>query len=159
MVDYIIPEGAPMPRAMLGWDGADYRVPRMRADGALQVRGEDQLFSFKGVLAVRVAAVISGANGFITSPAVPAGEVWVVTTITAQDSTSPTTSMEFWFDHDGTLVMIHAEWAAFVAWQGAVWSGHVYLDPGDFVRADFAGGLVGDNCFLYVTGYRMTLEV
>ncbi|MBU1067167.1 hypothetical protein KKE60_05240 [Patescibacteria group bacterium] len=143
---------------MLGWDGTDYYVMRTDAAGRHQVRGEDQLFSFKGVLAIRVTAVISGANGFIATPAVPVGEVWVVTTITAQDSTSATTNMEFRIDHDGTLIMIHAEWQAFVAWQGAVWSGHTYLDPGDYVRADFAGGLVGDNCLLYVTGYRMTLE-
>ena len=159
MVDYIIPEGAPMPRALLGWNGADYYVIRSDAGGRLQVRGEDQLFSFKGVLALRVAAVVSGVDGFIASGVVPAGEIWVVTTITARDSTSPTTAMEFRNYHDATEVLIHAQLQAFVAWEAAVWVGHTYMDPADYIRVDFIGALVGDNCYLYVTGYRMTLEV
>jgi len=159
MVDYIIPEGAPMPRAMLGWDGADYRVPRMRADGALQVRGEDQLFSFKGVLVETRTAVVSGASGYIESIVVPAGEVWVVTTLAARDSTSPITSIYFQARHDGVNVEVYSEWGAFVAYQSAVWSGHTYLDPGDTIRVGFAGSLVGDSCILDITGYRMTLEV
>ena len=181
MVDYIIPEGAPMPRAMLGWDGADYYVLRTDAAGnvqmdalgnanldqalqsiaadRLQVRGEDQLFSFKGVLVETRTAVVSGASGYIESIVVPAGEVWVVTTLVAHDSTSPLTSIYFQARHDGVNVEVYSEWGAFVAYQSAVWSGHTYLDPGDTIRAGFAGSLVGDSCILDITGYRMTLEV
>ena len=42
------------------------------ATDRLRVVGEDQLFSFRGVLAVATHGNPSGANGYIESPAVPA---------------------------------------------------------------------------------------
>jgi len=128
------------------------------ATDRLIVRGEDQLFSFKGVLGITGEAVISGANGYIESIAVPAGEIWVVSTILARDNTSPTTRIILVNRHDGASITVNDEIRAFGALDWSVWGGHTYMDQGDVVRASFIGGQAGDTCRIDVSGYRMTVE-
>jgi len=124
----------------------------------LIVRGEDQLFSFKGVLAVEESAVISGVNGSINSDACPAGEIWVVTNVTAADVTTATTEISFMVVHNGTPVLFANTRRAIAIAEYVGWSGHVYLDEDDYIAAAFAGGLALDQCRIRLTGYRMTVE-
>lgn len=126
---------------------------------ALQVRGEDQLFSFHSVLGIWRSAAISGAGGFVASITVPAGEIWVVTAVAAFDNTSPVTRIDLYNLHDGVVVLFESVTRAFVAAEPLTWSGKVTLDFGDAIRAYFVGGLAGDTCHIHVCGYRMTLEV
>ena len=196
------PPKAPMPRALLGYDGTDFYVLRTDATGHLQidvltsalpagaataanqdteitalqlidnlynalqsvatdrlrVRGENQLFSFKGVLCVARASGISGAGGYGDSDAVPAGEIWVVTTVSAGDSSSATTQHRFFNRHDGTDARFYTRVATIPAAEHSTWGGLTTLDEGDIVRAYFIGGLAGDTVRVELTGYRMTLE-
>jgi len=103
--------------------------------------------------------VISGANGYRASGSPPAGQVWVVTTIVARDFTSPLTEMRFVNAHNASLIEIWADLKAFAANERGVWSGHTIIDTGDAIRAYFNGGLVGDTTTIWLTGYRMTVEV
>jgi len=197
------PSSVPMPRGMLGWDGANFYCVSTDANGRLQidvvgsalpagaataanqvivnttleliallrnalqtvatdrliVRGEDQQFSFRGVLADSITGAISGADGFLDGPAVPAGQYWVVTTIAARDATNAVTRIILANRHDGVNYDIEDVVRAFGAGERAIWSGHTYLDSGDYIRATFIGGQAADTCLVTVTGYRMTVEV
>ena len=129
------------------------------ATDRLKVRGEDQLFSFKGVLANTRNAVIFGANGYVDSQPVPANTIWCVTNFKAFNNTSPTTAHIYELNHDGARYGFGDEVAAFAAGDPSYWSGFLWLDPSDTIRVYFTGGLVGDTCYIVLTGYIMTLEV
>jgi len=154
----VYPEHVPRPRCVLCWDGLAYRAVACDGGGRVQVRGEDQLFSFKSVLAISTVGVPSGANGYIATPAVGAGEIWVVTTIAGYDLTGALTSIRFITIHDAVIVHLREERRAIAASEVISWSGHTYLDAGDSVRAYFTGCLVGDTVVVDVSGYRMTVE-
>ena len=128
------------------------------ATDRLKVRGEDQLFSFRGVLAVLTHDNPSGANGYIGSPAAPAGQVWVVTAMTVLDVTRALTGVEFNLYHDGVTYAFGAVYRAIAASEPVPWSGHVYLDAGDTIRGYMTGCQAGDDCSMYCLGYRMTAE-
>jgi len=129
------------------------------ATDRLLVRGEDQLFSFKGVLANTRNAAISVANGYVDSQPVPANTIWCMTNFKAFNNTSPTTAHIYELNHDGARYGFGDEVAAFAAGGPSYWSGFLWLDPSDTIRVYFIGGLVGDTCYVVLTGYIMTLEV
>ncbi|GAI61420.1 unnamed protein product [marine sediment metagenome] len=148
----------PSPRTALFWNGTAWQYALVGLGGRLIVRGEDQLFSISGVLAITVAGLISGADGTIQTPAVPAGSYWVVTSVVARDVTSPTTAIALHNFHNGVGTNIKRELRAFAANEDLCWTGHTYLDVDDVILAEYSGGLVGDTCGLHVTGYVMTVE-
>ncbi len=174
------PTAPPSPRAALFWDGTYWRMAAVDAaghlqmdavtiaglDGALQsvatdrliVRGEDQLFSFRDVLATGQAVAVSGADGYTASPAVPGDEIWVVTTVAARLWTRPTTAHTYWNHHDGVSRFFYHDTRAIGTAEWTFWGGHTYLDASDVIRVSFAGCLAGDSGEVVVTGYRMTLE-
>lgn len=128
-------------------------------DVRLQVRGENQLFSYKGNLVDRVEELNASApDHYMAGASPPAGEVWVVTTATAFDLTSGCTEARVYVTIDGVGVKM-ADAVPAVAGQAACWSGHVFLEPGDHVDAAFIGCTAGDDVYLEVSGYKMTLEV
>ncbi len=124
----------------------------------LIVRGEDQLYSVKEPLAIHVAGNIVGADGYLQTPVVPGGEIWKVTSIAGYDNDQATTAHYFLANHDGTGVWLGAEYRAFAAGDLGTWIGEMWLDPGDFLRVHFIGGLAGDAALMDVGGHRMTLE-
>lgn len=124
----------------------------------LLVRGMDQLFSIKSTLADHHVDFISGADGFVRSPAVPAGQYWIITTISVRDITSPVTKIHMSNRHDNVNVPIHEEIRAFAAGDRCSWAGTTILDPDDQLHVNYIGGLAGDTCTLDYTGYIITLE-
>ncbi|MBA7613091.1 hypothetical protein ES703_20334 [subsurface metagenome] len=171
----------PSPRTALFWNGTAWQWALVDAAGHLQidvqtilglegalqsvgtdrliVRGEDQLFSFLGTLANARTADISGADGFVDSTPVAAGEVWAITHVVPSDNTSPTTAHRADVDHDGGAFRVSRQVTAFAAAIASYHTIAVFLDPSDFIRVYFTGGLVGDKCTVRLHGYRMTLEV
>lgn len=129
------------------------------ATDRLIVRGEDQLFSIAGLVSDSVAAVISGANGYIDSTPVGAGTYWVITNSVAWDATTATTRHTRDRRSGGVDYAFDAQYAAFGVGIRTTWSGLLFLGPTDVVRCAFLGGIAGDNCRLICTGYRMTIEV
>ncbi|TEU08463.1 MAG: hypothetical protein E3J25_11965 [Anaerolineales bacterium] len=124
----------------------------------LLVRGSNQLFSFAGVLAKDADGLISGANGFFDSPAVPAGQIWIVTTIAAVNVTSPVTAIILNNQHDARSIRLQKEIKAFAIDDYSSWTGFTSLDQSDVIRAEFIGGQAGDTCAIFITGHIMTLE-
>jgi len=129
------------------------------ATDRLKVRGEDQLFTFKGGLAVRALYVLTAANGAVETTVVPAGEIWVVTTMTAANTVRASTRVVLSARHDGAAYSARSEDKAWGIDERIGWAGHVYLDVGDSILATFIGGQIGDLCVLDILGYRMTAEV
>jgi len=154
----VTPKRLPSPRTILGWDGTDFFALKVDSKGRLIVRGEDQLFSMNQVLGLSINAVISGADGYISSGTVALGRYWVVTTVVAFDVTTAVTRITMDTVHDGVRCEIHAEERAFGLVERACWSGHTYLDKDDEIRAYFQGGLAGDQVRLRITGYQMDYE-
>jgi len=128
------------------------------ATDQLQVRGEDQLFSFKGVLCSYRTAKISGADGYIDSNPVPAGEIWCVTSIGANDIDTATTRHRYLLSHPPAATRFYKVDAVIAATDYTYWGGWIWLDPGDTIRVNFIGGLVNDDCAVALTGHIMTLE-
>lgn len=124
----------------------------------LQVRGSDQLISLKAGLWQLRTAVVSGANGYVDSPVVGAGEFWIVTTICSFDSTRPTTGHYWAVVHDGTAYWIGHDLRPFATAERDNWRGVTYLDTGDYIRCYFTNSQAGDSCTVVLTGHRMTVE-
>ena len=154
----VLPSHVPAQRCVIGWDGTAYRAFAVDASGRASVRGEDQLFSFQGVLAVRTYGNPSGADGYIESPAVPAGQVWVVTTVVVEDVTRALTVVKFYLRHDGTNYAFGNVFRAIAVGEMVPWSGHVYLGAGDAIRSYMVGCQAADTCQIQCVGYRMTAE-
>lgn len=125
----------------------------------LVVRGEDQLFSFLDALAYGIGGAVSGAGGMIESAAVPAGEIWVVTHLSAWDTTSATTAHRYEFNRGGTLTEIAFMSEARPAYSTSSIATHIYMKAGDKIRFGFVGSLAGDVVGGFIHGYSMTKEV
>ena len=139
-------------------DTDDLQVDVKTLPTPLIVRGEDQLHSFAGVLALTHTAAISGDNGYIESPACSLGAIWHVTNIWTLNYTTATTRLTINLNHDAVEVPFHSQDLAASPAFPWTWGGDVWLDPSDTIRAYFAGGLAGDNCSIRMTGEYMTLE-
>ncbi len=153
-----LPDHVPSPRTLLVWDGTRYRAVRGHTDGTLQVRGEDQLFSYDTYMAEISVGIVSGADGTYDSPAVPAGSVWKVTHVGARDATSPTTGYVFM----SSIAAVDRGFASIIqAIPAATWlfvPCEVYLPATAFIRVWFQGSLLGDGVAVSLHGYQMTLE-
>ncbi|TEU17688.1 MAG: hypothetical protein E3J25_01780 [Anaerolineales bacterium] len=154
----ILPDQVPSPRTPLVWDGTRYRAVRGHTDGTVQVRGEDQLFSFAGVVSRSRTDTISGVGGWVESAAPGAGVIWHITHIYTVDNTSPTTAHWYAMHHDAESLYFHPDVAARAASIPSDYKCDFSLGPDDRIRITFDGGLVGDTCVVRVFGHSMTLE-
>jgi len=128
------------------------------ADGRLIVRGEDQIFTYKGRLASHSRGTISGADGSYDSNSPPAGEIWMVTNAAAYDRTTATTSHLYCTPEGADLIVFRRQTEAFAVGIPSEYHGLVCLEEGDVVRVFFTGALAADDCVVQLTGYIMTLE-
>ncbi len=152
------PISPPAPRSALFWDGTHWHVPRVDDDGRVQVRGEDQLFSITGVIALAASFTLTALQMWVESLPVPAGAYWIITSIVAWDATTPTTAIDMVNFHNGVDVYVDSAFGAFVAGHRQPWSGHTYLDAGDTIHIYFTGAAINDICHVHITGYQMTVE-
>jgi len=128
------------------------------ATDRLQVRGEDQLFSYAEPLVVRTQGNPTGIYHVMASAAVPAGQVWVVTTIASADYTTALTSMDFTKTHGVIGIGLWQSIRAFAIAELGFWGGHIYMEEGDVVTVSYGGGLNTDTCIIFLNGYIMTKE-
>lgn len=154
----ILPEHVPSPRTLLAWNGTAYRPITIDAAGRVQVRGEDQVFSFKGVLADHTSTASLGADGRTASTAVPVGTIWKVTNIAVTNWNRAITRLEFILVHDAVWYRFAEYNIARAAQEFAFWNGEIYADPDDRIYAQVFGSLVDDALVMDITGYTMTLE-
>ncbi len=122
------------------------------------VKGEDQLFSYKGVLQDQkyLADAAAGTNTLVGST-VPAGEIWVVTNICVanrrNDSGYVKIRMAHLFDWPGVAGL-----PPLTKEVPACWTGHFILVPTQRLEAIFYACIVNDDLYWVTYGYRMTLE-
>jgi len=131
---------------------------KLGASGGLIVRGEDQLFSFKGVLLTHEIGSCSGADGYFDHSSVPAGEIWIVTVVTGRNNSRVTTEFVFAGVHNATIAVFHVEPSDFAIDQRSIWNGEIYLGPGDNIRVYNSGSQLDDSIRIELFGHRMTLE-
>lgn len=139
-------------------DTDDLQIDIKSALTTLPVKGMDQLFSFKGVLALNRSAGCTGADGYVDSPPVPVGQVWCVTTARIRNGDRASTEMRIAVVHDTLNRDIQGEIAAFAAGERFYWNGITFLDYQDVIRGWFIGANNGDNCNIQITGFGMTPE-
>jgi hypothetical protein len=97
---------------------------------------------------------LSGGITFLDLPAIPAGNVAVVTAITFRyDGTVPG-EVQVVLRVDGGDYIIESNYAVVSARYITV-RGNFYLGPGDNVRLTLASATAGDDAYLYATGYKM----
>lgn len=154
----IDPLHAPEPRTLLAWDGVRYRPLLIDLSRRLQVRGEDQVFSFKDTLEILVTGDLPVADGSLATGLVPAGEIWVITGVAATNATAPWTSLVVSRDSGGVGYRFGGVVNAFAIGDIVSWEGLQYAKEDDAIRAYFFGGLLNDSCAIWVTGYTMTKE-
>jgi len=159
MANEVYPIRAPAPNAPVHFDGSDWRVPLVDTAGRQQVRGEDQLFSYKGQFARQYydGAAAAGKNTFDTET-VPAGEVWVVTGAMAFDFSSACTYVYIGVRRGGTIYQMRIL-SSPAAFEAVHFSGHFYAVEDDDLYVEFEGVTAGDALIGNFWGYRMTLEV
>lgn len=124
----------------------------------LVVRGEDQLFSFAGPIDSVTTGQPSGASGYKDSHPVPAGQIWVVTTVAARDRSAALTHTVIAVRHAGFDVTLKGELRAIAQWEWVSWSGTTYLTEGAVIRVTFSGCGAGDTVDVHTNGHVMTLE-
>lgn len=122
------------------------------------VRGSDQLFSFKGVMAQHRYAAISGLSGFVDSDPCPAGEIWCVTTSSSTVWNAASTEHLHNLRHDAADFPFARLAGAFPAQQWQHLPCFTWLDPADVIRVYFPGVAADRSCIIALTGYKMTLE-
>jgi len=165
---------------LLGFTGTDFYAVKVDTSGHLQVdvltvadlrtalhsvntdelvvRGENQLFSFYGMLANQRSATISGAGGYVDSNSPATGEIWVVTNIIAINYTAATTTHGYSVWVNEQLTGFHRQTEAFGIGVHSMWNGHLYLTKPAVVRVYFVGATAGNTCQVHLTGYVMTKE-
>ncbi len=148
----------PSPRAVLLWDGTYWRAARAHTDGTVQVRGEDQLHSFGGVLANLRESALVAAGGSANSASCPAGVIWHVTAVAAVDRTTATTAHRYQLTHGADRPIFYNPIQAFATSHRSSWHGDLWLDEDDYISVWFAGGLIGDTCRISIAGEIFTLE-
>jgi len=126
---------------------------------ALQVRGEDQLFSVKARYTEAVVndAAAAGTNT-LAGAFVPANTILVVTNISVQNTSNDTTRTYIVLDTPGDDVYLRSV-PSLVKWTTLDWSGWQVLDVGSRISGVLYGCTAGDSIRLDVGGFTMTLEV
>jgi len=125
---------------------------------ALQVRGEDQVFSYARPLGDRVMGNPYGIYFQQDSGIVPAGEVWVVTTVVGVDYTRVLTGMTWGLVRGVVGYEVWGSTRAFAVAEYGVWSGHLYMEEGDHLTISYTGAQAADTCGIFLNGYIMTKE-
>ena len=123
------------------------------------VRGENQLFSYKGYLNKTRSMTVSAANGYANSNTGVAGEIWVFTNVASRLAERATTEHRYLQARTGEEYAVGYDLRAINANEWGYWHGWVFLEEGDWFRTYFIGAQAGDTCTIQLTGYIMTLEV
>jgi len=117
----------------------------------------DRAFTYQGIVTGQVvnSDTIAG-NVALTSSAVPAGRVWVITAISAMNVISGNTRIQTGAVHDGGYALFQCV-PNTVVYQMVVWGGQLFLDVADVITAIFTGCTLHDDIRLYYSGYAMTV--
>jgi len=101
----------------------------------------------------------NAAAGFdaLLASAVPAGEIWVVTSVSGRDVTTAITKIIIYFTR-GTDSFFVAGVQSPAKDQFLTWSGQIVLIPGDELKVGFWGTVAGDDIEMTYSGYRVDID-
>ena len=97
----------------------------------------------------------AGTN-FLAGTAVPAGEIWVVTSLRGVDVNTSPSSLTLQA-YDGTTTIVLARKLSPGINTDVIWSGQAFLKAGDYIQARFDGCTLNDDIYLDIMGYKMKL--
>jgi len=125
-----------------GWNGSKW-VKNGIAFAYFDVYGESEA----------VAVTETGSN-VMTFATVPAGEMWVITNISAASTTSDPSTCFFDVAVNGTFrALVKAAYPT--AAVTVDWRGQVYLKEGDYARVTFNGCVYGHWVGAWAVGYKV----
>lgn len=125
---------------------------------ALQIRGRDQLFSFKDRYKQTLSHTkVAAGNKNLVFSIVPGGELWVVTTVCAVNTSGVTTYTSV-AQYDAITTCTLKRQVPAAAQEAVVWSGHAFMLNPDRIFVAFNGCADGDVLLATAVGYKMTLE-
>jgi len=158
MVNEVHPFRTPAPNAPIIWDGTDWRAIAGDTAGRVQVRGEDQLFSYKDRYAEEKSNINAAAGpNSLEASNVPAGEVWFVQAVSMLNRNTAATNVYAEARAPGAGVRFFLD-DSLVADVVTLWNGLILLKAGDHIRVHWEGCSAGDELYMWVHGYKMTLE-
>ncbi len=150
--------GGQVPIAEVESSGKTARL-RLRQGRRLLVSGEDQLHTYQDTLEIYVTGDLTEADGYLETAAVGAGDVWVITNIILENADRNITSSR-WCRFSGAVAYCFGcVTRAVPLAERTCWYGWEWAKATDTIRGEFVGGQIGDTCHMWVTGYKMTLEV
>lgn len=127
-----------------GWDGAVWRrLPIVWGYSA----------DYRQALS---ALAVGAGTRLLTGTAVDPGEVWVVTHMTAQNTSSTTASTRIYVIDNATTYPVRQQLAP-AAWEEVMWTGWLPLHEGAYLRAYFYGCVLNDNIYFTIHGYKMLI--
>lgn len=149
----ILPSHAPYPKAVLGWDGTQYRVLAVDDGGNVQVGGPGLLSNYLGKIMLRRFTVTALLGTNILNAGGPAGTAeWVITAMFLMNRTNAMTSSALAVVRGGTYYYV-AGTAALAAYVALDWSGEVVLVAGDTLAFIYRGCQVNDQLEGIAHGY------
>ena len=117
---------------------------------------KDTLYNIKDGLYDRITVTGSAGNNWVTSTAVPAGEIWHITLITCVDVTTGLTSV--WIGtHVSGVTMYFKVYGAVALNIAVAWDGNIWLKEGEQIRALFGGVTNNDTLYMTVYGHKMSI--
>lgn len=129
-----------------GYDGATWRKNAL-------------LWGYSDRYAERVSNLNADAGGnILASTVVPAGEVWVIEVISAQDATNNPTSVILQVT-DGSAYPEMARNNSPTSGNNTNWYGRVTLKESDKVSVTINGCTAGDDLYMEVWGFKMKVAL
>lgn len=99
----------------------------------------------------------AGTN-ILVGTAVPAGEIWIVQSVSAFNGTSATTRVALYASINGNDVALAQAGAGVAALINTIWTGSIVLSEGDTVRAALAGCTLNDDIYLNYHAVRVDID-
>jgi len=145
-------------RTLPGFDGAHFQPLLVDASRRLQVRGQDQLLSFKEPLVDSKSELDPDAGTVqIRSDPVPAGQIWKITSACIY-ATSPTITKYAFGTVISAAARMHEWYDTPTDSQPYTWHGELWLKEGDMTLANYYACTAGDSLYFITYGHKMTLE-
>ena len=121
-----------------------------------EVAGMDgeKIFAVGGMIGQTLNTTSTGGTIFMTSGAVPAGTLWVVCSLLAEDITNAITLLQVGLLR-GTTHITAVQIVSPPKYGAAICTNHLVLFPGDKVEGIFTGTVSGDSLWLIYSGYSM----
>ena len=128
------------------------------ATDQLKVKGQDQLISYKSQVLYKYEFTATTAVMFVTSGAVPAGEIWHITAVALRNVNRAAPAITIGIKEDGDTYYWISSGSTAVMSAYYTSTAHMYLDAGNRVAGHISGCTVDDKIQMTICGFRMTKE-